>query len=115
MCHGSGGVTALYKGGARHWTSNLYLGFFLLFLAVITFFFDMRFLEFPKVVFGTLLAVIGIYHLFLAKPTWVSIEGKIRLVMAALIVLWTKNLIYVLAMQMFLSLLKASLVSRRLL
>jgi len=115
MCHGSGGITALYKGGARHWTSNLYLGFFLLMLTAVTFFYDVRFLEFPKVVFGTLLVVVGVYHLFLAKSTWASIEGKIRLLLAVVIVLWTRNLIFVLVAQMMLSLLKVSLMRRRLL
>lgn len=115
MCHGSGGVTALYKGGARHWTSNLYLGIFLLLLTGATFFYDVRFLQFPKVIFGVLLVVVGVYHLFLAKSTWASVEGKIRLLLAVVTVLWTRNLILVLAIQMGLSLLKISLIRWRIL
>ena len=110
MCHGSGGVTALYKGGARHWTSNLYLGFFLLVLTVVTIFYNVRFLEFPKVLFGVLLVVVGIYHLQLAKSTWQSIEGKVRLLLAIITVIWTKNLIVVLAIQAILSLLKLNFI-----
>lgn len=115
MCHGSGGVTALYKGGARHWTSNLYLGFFLMALTAVTIFYDVRFLQFPKSIFGTLLVVIGVYHLFLAKSTWASVEGKVRLLVAVVTVLWTRNLISVLAIQMFLSLFKVSLIRWRIL
>lgn len=109
MCHGSGGVTALYKGGARHWTSNLYLGIFLLLLAGVSSFYDVRFLEFSQIIFGTLLVVVGFYHLLLAKSTWQSNEGKIRLLLAAIVVLWTKNLIMVLIVQMMLSLVQTSL------
>jgi hypothetical protein len=104
MCHGSGGVTALYKGGAKHWTSNLYLGFFLLGLAVMALFFNVQLLQFPKVIFGTLLAVVGAYHLLLAKKTWATVEGKIRLLLAVGVVLFTRNLIFVLAAQMLISL-----------
>lgn len=108
MCHGSGGVTALYKGGARDWTSNLYLGCFLLFLTAVTFFYDVRFLEFPQLIFSVLLIVVGIYHLLLAKSTWQSIEGKFRLLLAVFAVFLTRNLIVVLAIQLALSFFKMS-------
>lgn len=110
MCHGSGGVTALYKGGARHWTSNLYLGFFLLGLAALTFFYDVRSLVFPQLIFATLLVVVGVYHLVLAQSTWISTEGKIRLLLAATVVLTTRNLILVLAAQVILSFLQLGFV-----
>ena len=109
MCHGSGGITALYKGGARHWSSNLYLGCFLLLLTAVTLFYNVRFLEFPKLIFGILLVVVGFYHLLLAKSTWESAEGKVRLLLAVIAVLWTRNLIVVLTIQLVLSLLKLSL------
>lgn len=106
MCHGSGGVTALYKGGAKHWTSNLYLGFFLLILAIISYFFDVRAITFPKLIFATLLVVVGIYHLLLARTTWLSLEGKIRLLVSVFAVLWTRNLIVVLLAQILISIIK---------
>lgn len=106
MCHGSGGVTALFKGGARHWTSNLYLGCFLLLLTLLSCFYDVRHLQFPQVILGALLAVVGVYHLLLARPTWESGEGKARLLAAAVLVLWTKNLLLVLASQVLISIFK---------
>lgn len=103
MCHGSGGVTALYRGGARNWKSNFYLGALLLFLATLSMFYDLKDLQFSPTILSSLLAIVGFYHLLLAKATWQTFEGKIRILLAAATVLLTRNLLVVLFIQILIS------------
>lgn len=108
MCHGSGGVTALYRGGARHWSSNFYLGGFLIVLTFFSMIYDIHSFQIPTVILGSLLSVVGVYHLLLAKITWKnSKEGKLRLLLAVAIILLTKNLLLVLLTQVLVSLFKS--------
>ena len=68
MCHGSGGLTAHYKMGARTGGANLMIGG--LILAVGLFFGSgaVSFLSIvPLSVLGVLLAIVGIYHTFLIR------------------------------------------------
>lgn len=68
MCHGSGGLTAHYKLGARTWRSNVIIGAFLLASAVALGGDAVPlFKAFPKPLLSALLAYVGIQHSLLAR------------------------------------------------
>ncbi len=93
FCHGSGGLTAHYKGGARSASANAVIGVTLLAFALCL---TGRVIVFPAVLLGTLLAATGLFHLRLAAPSWQSGHERVRLVAMALVALLTQNLLAVL-------------------
>lgn len=69
-CHGSGGVTAHYRGGSRtHW-SNAVIGSTLLLLAALLLAGGGGLPGYPPALQALLLGVIGIFHVQLARPSW---------------------------------------------
>lgn len=89
MCHGSGGLTAHYRLGARTGASNLIIGGLLLTTGIIFGRSALPLLSFmPLSVLGVMLAVVGAYHAFLAR----AIKGKNELLttmtVAAIAVAW---------------------------
>ena len=68
MCHGSGGLTAHYKLGARTGGANLMVGGLLLTLGILFGYTALSFLSLIQLsVLGVLLAIVGIYHAFLIR------------------------------------------------
>ena len=68
MCQGSGGVTAHYKLGARTGGATLMFGMLLVAVALLAGASLLPVLSLvPVAVLGVLLAVVGVYHCFLAK------------------------------------------------
>jgi sulfate permease, SulP family len=98
FCHGSGGITAHVKGGATSSRSNYIMGTFLLVLSLfilisgnkITF-------SYPAFALTALLGTVGFHHLNLAKDLFSSRSRIIQLVITALLVLSTHNLLFVFA------------------
>ena len=96
-CHGSGGLTAHYRGGARHWVMGIYIGVTLLIFALVQQLGGHVSLQYPAPLLSGLLITVGIFHLGLAKPTWVTPAGKRQLVAAGLAAVITQNMLWVLA------------------
>lgn len=68
MCHGSGGLTAHYKLGARTGGASIMIGTLLILMGVLFGSAAPGFLSLlPLSVLGTLLAVVGIYHALLVR------------------------------------------------
>lgn len=75
-CHGSGGVTAHVRGGSRSAWSNAIMGSALLALALLLHFGGGGLPAYPAALQATLLAVVGLFHLQLAVPSWQSAETR---------------------------------------
>lgn len=94
MCHGSGGLTAHYKLGARTGGANLMIGsllvvFGLLFGSSALFLFSLI----PLSVLGILLVIVGTYHAFLVRE--LTTGGQLAVVAAvAAVTLASGNLAY---------------------
>lgn len=97
FCHGSGGLTAHYRGGSNHWSSNLFIGGFCLFLAGIQFYFGGTTLNYPPLLLSLLLGVVGYYHFTLASPSWKVQAYRPALIVMGMIALMTQNLLWSLA------------------
>jgi len=92
MCHGSGGLTAHYKLGARTGGSNVMIG--LLFLIIGLSLGSAALSVFsliPLAVLGVLLCIVGLYHALLARDLRGSHEISIAIIIAA-VTLTTSNL-----------------------
>jgi len=86
MCHGSGGLTAHYKLGARTGGANLMVGTLLILLGVLFGSAAPSFLSLlPLSVLGTLLAVVGVYHVLLVR----DIKGIDQIATAGTVVVTT--------------------------
>ncbi|MCM2279946.1 MAG: hypothetical protein NDJ89_17875 [Oligoflexia bacterium] len=98
FCHGSGGVTAHYRGGARHWRMSWFIGGGLLVLGAIHFARGGLALAYPPELMGTLLLMTGVFHLSLARES-LALGGRSRwgLLAMAGAVLATRNLLWALA------------------
>jgi hypothetical protein len=96
FCHGSGGVTAHYRGGARHWFANIVVGFFLLGLAAWTMVSGRFELAMPVLFLAILLATTGLFHIGLARPTWEAPGGRSKILLMSFVALATRNLLWVL-------------------
>lgn len=82
-CHGSGGVTAHVHGGSRSEWSNYVIGATLLLLALLLLYANIGLPAYPAAVQASLLAVVGLFHLRLARPSWQHDETRpVLLVMA---------------------------------
>ncbi len=101
-CHGSGGLTAHYRGGANHWLSNVIIGVALLVMAGVQSRSGHWGLGYPVPVLSALLIATGIFHMTLAKPTWDTEGGKIKIAMALLTGLLTQNMLFVLGVALVL-------------
>ncbi len=89
MCHGSGGLTAHYKLGARTGGANLMIGGLLLAIALLFGSAALPFLSLiPLSVLGVLLAIVGIYHVSLIRELkakkQLAVAGTIAVVTIAL-------------------------------
>lgn len=86
MCHGSGGLTAHYKLGARTGGANIMVGSLLLFTGLVFGSSALNlFTLIPFSVLGVLLAIIGIYHVFLIR----DLKSRIPLAVACTVALVT--------------------------
>lgn len=74
FCHGSGGVTAHVRGGSRSGWSNAIIGSTLIALALLLHFGGGGLPAYPAALQAALLAVVGLFHLQLAGPSWQSSE-----------------------------------------
>ena len=82
-CHGSGGVTAHVHGGSRSEWSNYIIGATLLALALALHYGGGGLPAYPAALQATLLAVVGLFHLQLARPSWRRDETRpVLLIMA---------------------------------
>ena len=112
FCHGSGGLTAHMKGGAKSWHMNLVIGGFLLFLAVISVFFGMSFIPaYPKILMATLIFATGYFHMQLAAPGWKTPPLRIVLVLMGLTALLTQNMLLVLLAGIVVEILRSAALS----
>lgn len=96
FCHGSGGVTAHYRGGARHWNSVLPIGLFLILLSATVFTIGAGFPRMPPFLLAILLTATGVFHCTLARPTWEAPLGKMQLLVMGITAITTKNMLWVL-------------------
>lgn len=113
FCHGSGGLTAHIRGGASHWTANAIIGTTLLILAAFSASGGHVQLLFPPLLLGSLLAATGIFHLELAKPTWATSLGKVKLLVAGAMILATRNMLWVTAAAVAFEVLEVTLLHTR--
>ena len=89
MCHGSGGLTAHYKLGARTGAANLMIGGSILIVGLFLGSAAVPFLSvIPLSVLGVLLAIVGIYHAFLIRDLrakrQLAVAGTVAVVTIAL-------------------------------
>jgi hypothetical protein len=97
FCHGSGGLTAHFRGGARTFKMNFVIGGALLLLGMASL--NPHFnhgLKLPDAAISPILFLIGLFHLALAKPLWDQSENRILLILSILIASSTGNLLWVL-------------------
>lgn len=101
FCHGSGGVTAHYRGGSTRASSTAFFGAVLLTLAGVQFYFHAGSWTYPPALVGVLLLAVGIFHLGLGSESLRTERGDwvwslVKLMSAASTTLATRNLIWVL-------------------
>lgn len=96
-CHGSGGVTAHYRSGARSWRCNAIIGTALLAMAGTLALGGGGMPEFPPLLQAVLLAVIGLFHLQLAAPSWRARASRWILLSMGATALLLQNMLIVLA------------------
>lgn len=96
FCHGSGGVTAHARAGATHWISNGVIGTVLLLLSGAYALGQNVGLAYPPMLLSALLVAVGIHHVRLAAPTWSSHSGKLKLLVVAIAVALTRNMLWAL-------------------
>lgn len=86
MCHGSGGLTAHYKLGARTGAASLMIGGLLLTAGILLGNNATSFLSLiPLSVLGVMLAIVGIYHAFLVR----DIKARSQLVVTGTVAIVT--------------------------
>lgn len=95
-CHGSGGLTAHYRGGSRSWRSNAVIGVALLALALWLGLGGGGLPAYPSALQAMLLLVIGVFHAQLAAPSWRLRRGRWVLLPMALAALLLQNMAAVL-------------------
>jgi sulfate permease, SulP family len=96
-CHGSGGMTAHYRGGARTSFSNIVIGVFMIGVAVFAYASGKPMaIGYPDFLLASLLMAVGIFHLGLAQATWATLPGKFQLLASGLAALLTRNMLVVL-------------------
>ncbi|MFN0117790.1 MAG: putative sulfate/molybdate transporter [Elusimicrobiota bacterium] len=90
LCHGSGGLTAHHRFGARSYKSTFFSGILFLFLAFFSLKYGIEYLKhIPTWFLGGMVIYIGIYHALLLK----SLKAKKELaVLMGVLGLWSGNL-----------------------
>jgi len=96
-CHGSGGVTAHYRGGSRTWRSNAIIGSTLLAMSVLLVLGGGGLPEYPAILQALLIGVIGWFHFQLARPSWQILHGRAVLLLMAVTALVFSNMLAVLS------------------
>jgi len=92
-CHGSGGVTAHYRGGAGTAAANVWIGGFLLLGAALQAWAGSGPIRIPAWAIAALLAATGVMHVGLAESTWKKASGKPVLAVAAAATMLGQNLL----------------------
>ncbi|MCP1727280.1 MFS superfamily sulfate permease-like transporter [Natronospira proteinivora] len=95
-CHGSGGVTAHYRGGARSWLSNVVIGNALLLLAAALLIGGGGLPEYPPALQALLLGVIGVFHIQLTYASWRRWDTALILVVMGSTALLAQSMLWVL-------------------
>ncbi len=98
FCHGSGGVTAHFRGGSTHWISNVIVGTSLVALGTVAWWKGSFVVDLPFWLMAGLLMMTGLFHIHLAQDTWRKPFGKLKLVSLAFMTLVSQNLLWVLAL-----------------
>jgi SulP family sulfate permease len=99
FCHGSGGITAHYKGGARTNGANYIIGGVLLGAAALVSIFGGRPVFFPPILVGVLLISVGLLHVSLAAPSWACGKTeKFQLALMGIAAIATGNMLWVLGL-----------------
>lgn len=96
-CHGSGGVTAHYRGGSRTWRSNAVIGGTLLAMSALLVLGGGGLPEFPATLQALLIGVIGWFHFQLARPSWQRLHSRSVLVLMGVAALLFSNMLIVLS------------------
>lgn len=95
-CHGSGGVTAHYRGGSRTWRSNAIIGSTLLAMSALLVLGGGGLPEYPATLQALLIGVIGWFHFQLARPSWQLPHSRIVLLLMGVTALLLSNMLAVL-------------------
>lgn len=95
-CHGSGGVTAHYRGGSRTWLSNAVIGSSLLLLAGGLLIGGGGLPDYPAPLQALLLGVIGVFHMQLTTASWRQLDTALVLVAMGVTALLVQNMLAVL-------------------
>jgi len=95
-CHGSGGVTAHYRGGSRTWRSNTIIGSTLLGMSALLVIGGGGLPEYPATLQALLIGVIGWFHFQLARPSWQLLHGRVVLLLMGATALASTNMLAVL-------------------
>lgn len=97
FCHGSGGITAHYNGGARTHVSNYIIGGVLVLASFVVLLFGGTHIVFSPLLLGVLLLSVGVLHVSLAAASWnQGVDEKIQLSLMGLAALSTGNMLWVL-------------------
>src|SRR3990167_964555 len=95
FCHGAGGATSHIKAGARHYSMNLYIGFFLVVLAFVSYALKMDLIpHYPVLLMALLVCITGWYHMRLAEESWKTFELRIIILAMGCTVLISQNMLY---------------------
>jgi sulfate permease, SulP family len=95
-CHGSGGVTAHYRGGSRTWRSNVIIGLTLLAMSGLLVLGGGGLPEYPAMLQALLIGVIGWFHFQLARPSWQAWPSRLVLILMGMTALAFTNMLAVL-------------------
>jgi sulfate permease, SulP family len=95
-CHGSGGVTAHYRGGSRTWRSNVIIGLTLLVMSGLLVLGGGGLPEYPAMLQALLIGVIGWFHFQLARPSWQAWPSRLVLMLMGMTALAFTNMLAVL-------------------
>lgn len=96
FCHGSGGLTAHVHGGSRSEWSNVVIASTLVALALTLHFGSGGLPAYPAALQATLLGVVGLLHMQLARASWQSGETRPILLAMGGAALLTQNMLFVL-------------------
>ncbi len=95
FCHGSGGLTAHVKAGAKDYSMNLYIGFFLVVLAAASAAFGIDLIpHYPVLLMAALVSITGWHHMRLADKSWAVPELRLIILAMGAMVLLTQNMLY---------------------
>jgi len=95
-CHGSGGVTAHYRGGSRTWRSNAIIGTTLMGMSAVLVIGGGGLPEYPVTLQALLIGVIGWFHFQLARPSWRLLHDRAVLLLMGATALVSTNMLAVL-------------------